>query len=608
MDVAPGRQDLRAAQQVAAGHRPDELGVQRTDDAVDFAVEGQRRVERGHLLEQRRVELDRSRHDPLDRVDRQQLAARAGRSGDHVDPLGARRGFARDVQPLRDQLALDFVELGRQRADVAAIEVERRRLVGDQLGEIGQLVAARVRLTPAVDRGLEVGEALVDPRIGQRRCEIAHKGRPGAALGENPFRRVVGRIEVDVGQIADQPIGPAFGAQSGLLAGHELQAAVGAEMQHGVGAEILAEPAVERGEGVGRREPALEQQPHRVALIAQRGLDADEHVAELRAEDLHRGAVGLQLAGGGAPGGFDLGEMGLALDDRVGTDAGVDIRLRAVASGVAAEDALAHRIGRGGDIDGVAFTIEPLERRVERFEHRQELRGPGGSGVGREVEQNRGDALVGIGGATQLDELEHPRGQHLGALGAGLHRAHLPRRGKSAAPPAAGTRRTGAVGAAAEHHRHGAAVQLGDRDHHRRFERQQSLTIRGPGLQRLELDRMGGEIRPVELRQDRFGGDGVVVRRPAHQAEAGQVHHRVDGGDAVLHEQLFDRRAAVESAGERRDHVQPARLHRRDHAVIMARVLRQHIGAQHQQPDRPLGVAAAGSSAAVRAIRCAKAE
>ena len=36
---------------------------------------------------------------------------------------------------------------------------------------------------------------------------------------------------------------------------------------------------------MGGREPALEQQPHRIAFIAEGRLDADEDVAELRAQD-----------------------------------------------------------------------------------------------------------------------------------------------------------------------------------------------------------------------------------------------------------------------------------------------------------------------------------
>ena len=136
-------------------------------------------------------------------------------------------------------------------------------------------------------------------------------------------------------------------------------------MQHGMRAEILLQPAIEGGEGMRRGETALEQQPHRIALIPQRRLDADEHIAELRAENLYCGAVRLQLAGGWAPGSLDLGKVRFALHDRVGADARVDVRLGAVARRITAENALAHFIGRRGDIDDITLAVELLERGVE---------------------------------------------------------------------------------------------------------------------------------------------------------------------------------------------------------------------------------------------------
>ena len=59
---------------------------------------------------------------------------------------------------------------------------------------------------------------------------------------------------------------------------------MGAEVEHRVGAEAVAQVAVEGREGVGRREAALEEQAHRVALEAEGRLHADEHAAEARAE------------------------------------------------------------------------------------------------------------------------------------------------------------------------------------------------------------------------------------------------------------------------------------------------------------------------------------
>jgi hypothetical protein len=83
-----------------------------------------------------------------------------------------------------------------------------------------------------------------------------------------------------------------------------------------------------------------------------------------------------------------------------------------------------------------------------------------------------------------------------------------------------------------------------------------------PLLERLEFDRMGGEVGHVERASMSSAAFGVVVGGAADQREAGQRHHRIDGGAAVLHEEALDRRARVEAAGEGRDHAQAARLQR----------------------------------------------
>ncbi len=111
-------------------------------------------------------------------------------------------------------------------------------------------------------------------------------------------------------------------------------------------------------------------------------------------------------------------------------------------------------------------------------------------------------------------------------------------------------------------------------------------------LQRLKFDGMRGDIRHIEPRQDLLGRLGVVVGGAAHEAEAHQRRHRVDGGPPVLEEESFDRGPRVETGGEHREHPQSARFERRDHPVVMAGVARQNIGAHHQQAhgrlDRPI--------------------
>ena len=57
-----------------------------------------------------------------------------------------------------------------------------------------------------------------------------------------PLGRVVGRIEIQIGHVADQAVGPAIARHAGLLAGHEFQCAVGAEMQQRVGLFAASRP------------------------------------------------------------------------------------------------------------------------------------------------------------------------------------------------------------------------------------------------------------------------------------------------------------------------------------------------------------------------------
>lgn len=74
---------------------------------------------------------------------------------------------------------------------------------------------------------------------------------------------------------------------------------MGAEVQIGLSAEVLAHPAIEGGKRVGWRETLLEEQAHRVALVAERRLHADKDIAELCAQHKDRLAIGLLRAGAG---------------------------------------------------------------------------------------------------------------------------------------------------------------------------------------------------------------------------------------------------------------------------------------------------------------------
>ena len=141
--------------------------------------------------------------------------------------------------------------------------------------------------------------------------------------------------------------------------------------------------------------------------------------------------------------------------------------------------------------------------------------------------------------------------------------------------------------APAERHRHHAAVQLRQRDHHRRLHRQQPARVGLPLVHGLELDRVRRDVGHVQLRQQVLRGAAVVVGGAADQAEPGQRHHGIaPSATPSAHEIPLDRRARVQAAGEGGDDAQALRLHRRDHAVIVPGVAGDQVGPQQHQPDR----------------------
>ena len=150
-----------------------------------------------------------------------------------------------------------------------------------------------------------------------------------------------------------------------------------AEMQHRMGAEILAEVAVEGREGMGGREVALEEQPHRVAFVTEGRLDADKHIAEALAQHMDVAAVALLPAGGRAPLRLDLRQMGLAPHVVVGRDAAMDIGVRPEALGIALENAIAQRIHGGRHLDRVAIALQGLQGIEQQLEDAEESRRAG---------------------------------------------------------------------------------------------------------------------------------------------------------------------------------------------------------------------------------------
>ena len=264
---------------------------------------------------------------------------------------------------------------------------------------------------------------------------------------------------------------------------------------------------------------------------------------------------------------------------------GMHVGIRAELRCIAFDHRFAQRLAVGRNVERVAFRLHRRHRALQRVEHRKIGRRAGIAAVGREVEQHDRNLARSPFGAAQAHDARHALGQHVGALGAHMHVAAFGFVFERAMALAAFARNTGPVGATAEHDGARRPVEFRDRHHNGAFDRQQTAARRTPLLECLELDRMGGQIRYVEGRENFFGCLGVVVGRAADQRESGEGHDRIDDRATVLAEEFFDGWALVESACEDRHHAQAARFEGSDRAVVVARIVRQQIRAQHEQAD-----------------------
>ncbi len=513
----------------------------------------------------------------------------------HFNALLGRRRFADDMKAVRNERVFKFEHGFRKLADGVGLidprrfrlrQFQRARLSLDQGCKAGPFIAILRRQTaPARDRGLEFDQTLVKAGMRDRRRQIADQGGRRAALGDRAFGRIVGRIEIKVRQVADHPVRPARAGQARLLARHEFERAMGAEMQHRAGAEILAQPAIERREGMRRRKALLEQQPHRIAFISEGGLDADKDVPEALAQHEDRTAVALLLAGRRTPLRLDLAQPFFRSNMIAGRNSDVDIGVGAEAGGVADHDPLPQRVGVGRHIDLIALALHRGERAMQGLEHRQEGGRAGVARIRREIEQHDRHLAIPSLGAPHRNQTRGPRRQHVGALAADMHLAADFGAGEGAGALASGAGNAGAIGTSAIDHRPGRAIEFGDRDHDGAFHRHQPAIRRAPLLQRLEFDGMRRQIRYVEPGQNILGRLGVIIGRAADQREAGQRYHRVDHAAAVLHEEALDCRPLVEAAGKHRNDAQSPGFEGRYHAVIVAGVSGQQIGPQQQKTD-----------------------
>ena len=286
VEVPAGREHRRGPDQIPTRCRRHVPRVECAQQPGHFLIFGEESIDR--------LEVDRRR--PL-----------GERFTDRLDGVAPRRlghPLPDNMQPKGDEGVLQLEELRTDRIDLvgrgtgpqrlACGELEHRRLFLDQCHQIGIFLAGRAVLLQA---RLERGKILVEPRVGDRRGEIADEGRPATPLGQRPLGGVVGGVEIDVRQIADEALRPAGVRQPDLLPRHELERPMRPEVQHGIGTEILTQPAIEGGEGVRRREVSLEEEPHRVPFPPERRLHTDEHVPEALPHHEELTTIGQLLAG-----------------------------------------------------------------------------------------------------------------------------------------------------------------------------------------------------------------------------------------------------------------------------------------------------------------------
>ena len=616
MHIATGRQDVGGAQQVAAGGWAHITPVQRMQDACDLAVfeqflagafellqmlDGRCRNGRIRLLQNLPGLLGRAAVGQCLQHSRWQLQPMpglgAGLEGfkQNLRP----HGLAHHMQSMRDegvgQLehrvvdALNLLRCLMAPGRLGLCQFQLSRLGLDQIGQLARFGAVRrLQTAVALKHVLQSGQALVKASLRHRGREVADQRGRRAALGDGAFGRVVRGIQIHIGHVADQPVRPAISAQPALLAGHELERAVGTEMQQGVGTKIFTQPAVEGREGVRGGKAFLKQQAHRIALIAEGRLYAHKHVAEALAQHEQAATVALLTARRRPPGRFDGLEVLFTPDMVVGGDQGVHIGLRAITLGIALDDPLAQRIDAGRHVDPVALALECGQCVVQGLEHTEECRRTGAARIGRKVEQHNADLALGQRRAPQGDQPSHPRSQGISAFAAGVHVVR-PDRLEAAALGTTGASAGAGAASAAVDHVAGGAIEFRDRHHHGGLDRQKALPRSAPTVERLEFHRGHSQIRQVQAGQQVLGRARIVVGRPADQGKTGQGHQGVDGGLAVLHEKGLHCRTVVQAAGKGWNDAHATRLQRGDHAVIVSRVAGQDIRAQQQHTHRALG-------------------
>ena len=278
---------------------------------------------------------------------------------------------------------------------------------GLALGEVGRAclefhdLRDGLERAPTVDGLLELGEATVEARLGHRWREITQERGRGAALGNGALGRIVRSVDVEVGQVCNEAVGPAGARASRLFAGHELECAVGAKVHHRMQLTPGAKVAIEGRKCMGGRVAVFKEQAHGIALVAKAWLNVEIDIAKAHAQEEEVLAVGELLARCAAPAGLDVSQMGFLAKVVLHGIGGQDIGITAMVLAIAIEQCLANGRGRLGHLDPVAFVAKRLECGKDRFKNREVGGGANTAPIGREVKDHQAHATLLVWGATQ---------------------------------------------------------------------------------------------------------------------------------------------------------------------------------------------------------------
>eukprot|EP00960_Hanusia_phi_P023345 689242-Hanusia_phi.AAC.1 len=610
LDVeAPARQRLAPGSAAGDGVEDRSHGVNRLHPAVDVG----RALDQGphglaHSLSDLLVERHVSKHvvvvvavDVLDvapaalREDaRKRLDSilRAVDGGD-VDERGHRllggRRHSDGVEAAGEEARLDLHEAAVDGANDRVALVERellrvlllRREVGDVLVKVARASsrddgvddggAAGLILAEALVGGDELAElleTLVEPRVLSRRRQVRDGGGVAPALGDGGLRGVVGRIVVDVGHRVDEAVGVAGAGHADLLAGHELERPVGSEVEHSVGAEDALEVGVVGGEAVVGGGALGEEEAHGVTLVPERGLDADEHVAELLAVHQEVLTVRVELTGRLAPVLLQLagvgGELLVLVDGHAVLDievGGADASLLVVEHSI---DELLRRLGEVAEV--VALADQLLAHREDGGEDVK----VGGSAdvalVWRKGEDGDGELLVLVLLDAQVRPLDRALGEERDAV----------RKGNGASgEPVASSIDDGLDG----------SVDLGEGNLQGNLDGMKPELRRLPLLEGLEDEGDGAEVGAVELGERLHRLVVILRRRATDEGEAGEVDDGV-GDDGAVGEELVDGAGEVETSRVDAHDAAAAGLELLDEGGVVTLVLSVDVRLLQNDADR----------------------